>query len=179
MLYLLSVILTASILLNPAPAMAGFFEKRDIPAQQSECSECQKQALGLNPDLMGRVTEIEKKVSGSLNKNTSGNEVTLFIDLNSSSFDQAVNALAKFKNDHSGWLVKGVIVGSRNNLKAKLLQKQKFFDSGIEFSIDLSGSLAKEFNILKTPVYFINYNGSQQRLSGLAEFNEFISRLEQ
>ncbi|PIS33907.1 MAG: hypothetical protein COT38_02920, partial [Candidatus Omnitrophica bacterium CG08_land_8_20_14_0_20_41_16] len=121
---------------------------------------------------------LPKKISNNLNKNTSGNEVTLFSDLSDSSFDQVVNSLVKFKKDNPSWLIKGVIIGSKNNLKEKLLTKQKFFGSGIEFSIDLSGSLAKEVNVLKTPVYLITYNGNQQKITGLSDFNDFISRLD-
>jgi hypothetical protein len=178
MLYLLSVILSVSLLLNPACVMAGFFDEKDASIRQSDCSECQSQTLNLNPELKDKVAAIEKKISNNLNKNTSGNEVTLFSDLSDSSFDQVVNSLVKFKKDNPSWLIKGVIIGSKNNLKEKLLTKQKFFGSGIEFSIDLSGSLAKEVNVLKTPVYLITYNGSQQKITGLSDFNDFISRLD-
>jgi len=178
MLYLLSVILSASLLLNPACVMAGFFDEKDASIQQSDCSECKSETLNLNPELKDKVAAIEKKISNNLNKNTSGNEVTLFSDLSDSSFDQVVNSLVKFKKDNPSWLIKGVIIGSKNNLKEKLLTKQKFFGSGIEFSIDLSGSLAKEVNVLKTPVYLITYNGSQQKITGLSDFNDFISRLD-
>lgn len=178
MLYLLSVILSVSLLLNPACVMAGFFDEKNASIQQSGCSECKNDRLNLNPDLKDKVSVIEKKVSASLTKNTSGNEITLFIDLSDSSFDRAVNSLIKFKNDYPSWLVKGVIIGTKNNLRGKLLTKQRFFGSGIEFSIDLSGSLAKEFGILKMPVYLITYNGSQQKITGLPDFNEFISKLD-
>ncbi len=178
MLYLLSVILSFSLLLNPAWVMAGFFDEKDASIQQSDCSECKSDTLNLNPDLKEKVSAIEKKISNNLNKNTSGNEITLFIDLSDSSFDQAVNSLIKFKHDNTSWVIKGVIIGSKNNLKEKLLTKQKFFGSGIEFSIDLSGSLAKEFNILKTPVYVIAHNGSQQKITGLSDFNDFISNID-
>jgi len=178
MLYLLSVILSVSLLLNPACVMAGFFDEKDALTRQGDCSECQSQTLNLNPELKDKVAAIEKKISGNVNKNTSGNEVTLFIDLSDSSFDQAVNSLVKFKKDNSSWSIKGVITGSSNNLKEKLLTKQKFFDTGIEFSIDLSGSLAKEFNVLKTPVYLITHNGNQQKITSLSDFNDFISRLD-
>ncbi|MGD0336328.1 MAG: hypothetical protein ABSB18_04435 [Candidatus Omnitrophota bacterium] len=178
MLYLLSIILTVSLLLNPASLRAAFFEEKDTSIEESACSECKSDTLNLNPDLKEKVAAIEKKISNNLNKNTSGNEITLFIGLSDSSFDQAVNALVKFKNDNPSWLVKGVITGSRNNLKEKLLQKQKFFASGIEFSIDLSGNSAKEFDILKTPVYVVTYNGSQHKLTGQSSFNEFISKLD-
>ncbi|MBI4706887.1 MAG: hypothetical protein HY761_03055 [Candidatus Omnitrophica bacterium] len=177
MLYLLSVILSVSLLLNPAYVIAGFFDEKDVSIQQSGCSECQSQTLNLNPDLKEKVVVIEKKISNNLNKNTSGKEITLFIDLSDSYFDQAVNVLVKFKNDNPDWLVKGVITGSKNNLKEKLLAKQKFFGTGIEFSIDLSGTLSKEFGIIKTPVYLISYKGSQQKITGLSDFNDFISRL--
>ncbi|MDD5610564.1 MAG: hypothetical protein PHH69_03345 [Candidatus Omnitrophica bacterium] len=177
MLYLLSVVLSIFILFNPACVIAGFFDEKDTSIQQSGCSDCQSQKLNLDPELKDKVAAIEKKISNNLNKNTSGNEITLFIGLSDSSFDQAVNSLIKFKNDNPSWAVKGVIIGGKNNLKEKLLTKQKFFGSGVEFSIDLSGNLAKEFNILKTPVYLITYNGSQQKITSLSDFNGFISRL--
>ncbi len=177
MLYLLSVVLSVSLLLNPSCVMAGFFDDKDVSIQQSDCSECKSDPVNLNPDLKEKVSAIEKKISSNLNKNTSGNEVALFIDLSDSSFDQAVNSLIKFKNNNPDWVVKGVIAGSRDNLKQKLLTKQKFFGSGIEFSIDLSGNLVKEFNIIKTPVYMVTYNGSQQKITGLSDFNDFISKL--
>ena len=177
MLYLLSVVLSVSLLLNPACVMAGFFDEKDASIQQSGCSECKGDAPNLNPGLKEKVSAIEKRISSNYNKNTSGNKITLFIDLNDSSFDQTVNSLIKFERDNPSWLVKGIITGSSNNLKEKLLTKQKFFGTGIEFSIDLSGSLAKEFNILKMPVYIITHNGSQQKITGLPEFNVFILKL--
>ena len=178
MLYLLSVVLSLSLLLNPACVMAGFFDEKDTSIQRSECSECKRDPVNVNPDLKEKVSAIEKKISSNLNKKTSGNEVVLFIDLSDSSFDQAVNSLIKFKNNNPDWVVKGIITGSSNNLKQKLLTKQKLFGSGIEFSIDLSGNLVKEFNIIKTPVYMVTYNGSQQKLTGLSDFNDFISKLD-
>jgi len=178
MLYLLNVILSVSLLLNPTAVMAGFFDEKDASAQQNECSGCKADTLNINSDLKDKVAAIEKKVSGNLNKNTGVNDITLFIDLNDNSFEQAVNSLIKFKDNNPNWVVKGVIVGSPNNLKQKLLTKQKFFGSGIEFSIDLSGNLAREFNILKAPVYLITYNGSQSKIAGLLDFNDFVSKLE-
>jgi len=178
MLYLLSVVLSVSLLLNPVSVMAGFFDEKDASIQQSGCSECKSDPLNLNPDLKEKVSAIEKKISGNLNKNTSGNKIILFIELSDASFDQAVNSLIKFKDDNPSWAVKGVIIGGKNNLKEKLLTKQKFFGSGIEFSIDLSGSLAKEFTIIKTPVYVITQNGRQQKITALSDFNDFISKLD-
>jgi len=178
MLYLLSVILSVSLLLNPASVMAGFFDEKDTSIQQSECSNCQSVSLNLNPDLKDKVAAIEKRISSNLNKSTNTNEVTLFIDLSDNSFDKAANSLIKFKNENPGWSVKGVIIGSKDDLKQKLLAKQKFFGSGIEFSIDLNSSLTKEFNIMKAPVYLVTFNGSQQKLTGLSDFNDFVSKLE-
>lgn len=177
MLYLLSVILSVVLLLNPASVMAGFFDEKDTSIQQGECSECKSVQVNLNPGLKDKVAAIERTVSGNLNKNAVSNEVTLFIDLSDGSFDQAVNSLTRFKNNYPGWVVKGVITGGSNNLKEKLLMKQRFFGSGIEFSIDLSGSLAKEFNIIKTPFYLIIYKGSRQKLTGVSDFNDFVSKL--
>ena len=177
MLYLLSVILSVSLLLNPASVMAGFFDDKDASIQQNECDECKSDPVSLNPDLKDKVAAIEERISSNLNKNTGTNEITLFIDLRDSSFDKAVNSLIKFKNENTGWSVKGVITGSKDDLRQKLLTKQKFFGSGIEFSIDLSGSIVKEFNIIKTPVYLITHNGSQQKLTGLSDFNDFVSKL--
>ena len=178
MLYLLSVILSVSLLLNPASLRAAFFEEKDASIEKSACSECKGETLNLNSDLKEKVETIEKKISNNLNKNTSGNEVTLFIGLSDNFFEQAVNALVKFKNDNPSWLVKGVLTGSSDNLKEKLLQKQKFFASGIEFKIDLSGNFAKEFDILKVPVYVVTYNGNPHKLIGLSELNEFILKLD-
>ena len=67
MLYLLSVILSVSLLLNPACVMAGFFDEKDASIRQSDCSECQSQTLNLNPELEDKVAAIEKKISNNLN----------------------------------------------------------------------------------------------------------------
>ena len=74
--------------------------------------------------------------------------------------------------------MKGVIVGNQKNLKEKLLQKRKFFSEGIEFSIDLSGSLVKDFGILNTPAYVITYNGRHHKITGFADLNDEISKLD-
>jgi len=169
-----------SLLLNPASVRAGFFEEEDTPSQENACSECKSEPLNLNPELKEKVAAIESIVSNKLNKkeNTSGNEVVLFIDLANSSADAAVNALVKFKKDNPIWKVRGVIVGNQNNLKEKLLQKQKYFSNGIEFSIDLSANSAKEFGILKTPAYIIIYNGNHHKITGLTDLNDAISKIE-
>ena len=179
MLHILALVITASLLLNPASLMAGFFEEEDTPLKDSECSECKSEPLNLNLELKEKVAEIEKTISSSLNKKENhDNEIVLFIDLANSSSDAAVNALVKFKKDNSSWKVKGVIVGSKDNLKEKLLQKQKFFDNGIEFSIDLSGNLAKESGIFKTPAYVITHNGKLHKITGLTDLNDAVSKLD-
>lgn len=179
MLHILALVITASLLLNPASLMAGFFEEENTPLKYNGCSECKSEPLNLNPALKEKVAEIESKVSSSLNKKENhNNEIVLFIDLANSSSDAAVNALVKFKKDNPAWRVKGIIVGSKDNLKEKLLQKQKFFSSGIEFSIDLSGSLAKESGIFKTPAYLITYNnGKLHKITGLTDLNDTVSGL--
>lgn len=180
MLYLLSVILTVSLLLNPASAMAIFFEEEAVPVQDNGCSECKSETLNLNPDLHQKITEIESIVSKKFNKeeNHYGDEIVLFIDLADSSSDAAVNTLVKFKKNNPVWKVRGVIVGNQNNLKEKLLQKQKFFSNDIEFSIDLSGSLSKEFGMFKTPAYVINHKGKHHKITGLIDLNDAISKLD-
>lgn len=179
MLHILAIVITASLLLNPVSLMAGFFEEEDPPLKDSECSECKNEPLNLNPELKEKVAEIESKVSSSLNKKENyDNEIVLFIDLINSSSDTAVNALVKFKKDNPTWKVKGVIVGNQRNLKEKLLQKQKFFSSGIEFSIDLSGNLAKVSGIFRTPTYIITHNGKQHKITGLNDLNDAISKLD-
>lgn len=179
MLHILALVITASLLLNPASLMAGFFEEEEMLLKDSGCSECKSEPLNLNPALKEKVAEIEKAVSSSLNKKENhDNEIVLFIDLANSSSDAAVNALVKFKKDNPSWKVKGVIAGSKDNLKEKLLQKQKFFDNDIEFSIDLSGSLAKESGIFKTPAYVITHNGKLHKITGPTDLNDAISKLD-
>jgi hypothetical protein len=179
MLHILALVITASLLLNPASLMAGFFEEENTPLKDNECNECKSETLNLNPALKEKVAEIEKAVSSSLNrKENYDNEIVLFIDLVDNSSDAAVNALVKFKKDHPTWKVKGIIVGNQRNLKEKLLQKQKFFDNGIEFSIDLSGSLAKESTILKAPAYVITHNGKLHKITGLTDLNDAVSKLD-
>jgi len=179
MLRILVVILILFLLLNPTFARANFFEEEDTSAQESGCSECSKETVNLNPDLKEKVAEIEKAVSNSFNKkeNSYGNEIVLFIDLANNS-DAVVNALVKFKKNNPAWKVKGVITGSKDNLKEKLLQKQKLFSNGIEFGIDLSGNLAKESGIFKTPAYLVIYNGKYHKFAGFIDLNDEISKLD-
>ena len=91
--------------------------------------------------------------------------------------DAAVKALVKFKKDNPEWKVKGVIVTIGTGLKEKLLQKQSYFTNDIEFSIDLSGNLVKQFGIQKTPAFVITYNGRYYKIIGQPDLNEIISKL--
>ncbi len=179
MLRILGIIFFVSLLLGPVFAGAGFFEKNDTVVQESGCSECQSEAANLNADLKEKVAAIEKKVSSNFDKkeNLNDNEITLFIDLVSGFSDAAVKALAKFKKDNPSWKVKGVILTNSLNLKEKLLRKQSYFSSDIEFNIDLSGNLAKQLGILETPTYIIIYNGRHYKITGQPDLNETISRL--
>jgi len=178
MLHILTVIFIIS-LLNPAFARAGFFEEKDTPVQESGCSECSKETINLNAGLEKKTEEIGKIISSNLNKekNSSNNEITLFIDPECGYSDAAVKALVKFKKDNLGWKVKGVIVTNAVNLKEKLLQKQGYFTNDIEFSIDLSGNRIKQFSIQKTPVFVIAYNGKYYKIIGQPDLNETISKL--
>ena len=180
MLHILAVIIIVSLFLNPASVKAGFFEEKDTSVQESGCSECDSRVVSLNSDLKEKVVAIERAISNNFNKkeNTYGNEIVLFIDLTNNSSDAAVNALVKFKKGDPAWKVRGVITCSKDNLKEKLLQKQKFFSNGIEFSIDLSGNLAKESGIFKTPAYVIIYNGKHHKFAGFIDLNDEISKLD-
>jgi len=178
MLHILAVIFIIS-LLNPAFARANFFEEKDTPVQESECSGCSKEIVNLNADLKEKVAAMDKTVSSNFNKqeNPSNNEITLFIDPGCGFSDAAVKALVKFKKDNPGWKVKGVIVTNAVNLKEKLLQKQSYFTNDIEFSIDLSGNRVKQFGIQKTPAFVITYNGRYYKITGQPDLNETISKL--
>jgi len=178
MLHILAVIFILS-LLNPAFVRAGFFEEKDTPVQESGCSECKSEVTNLSADLKKKASEIERIVSSNFNKqeNPSNNEITLFIDPGCGLSDVAVKALVKFKKDNHGWKVKGVIVTNGVNLKERLLKKQSYFTNEIEFSIDLSGNLAKRFGIQKTPAFVITYNGKYYKITGQPDLNETLSKL--
>lgn len=179
MLRILVAVIIMFLLLRPAYAGAGFFEEKDAPKQETDCSKCKSKPSDLNPNLKEKVTAIEKTISNNLNKkeNSRGDEIILFIDLLNSSSDRAVKALAKFKKDSPGWKIRGVIVADKKNLKEKLLQKRDFFAQDIEFSTDLSGNLAKEFGVFKTPAYVITHNAKQQIFTWPLDLDETISNL--
>jgi len=179
MLRILTGIFSLLIFLSFEPARAGFFNEKEAVVPEDSCSVCKSGLLDQNPDLSVKVAAIEKTVLNNFNKKKAqDNEVVLFIDLHSSSSDVAVDALLRFKRDNPSWKVRGVIVGEMNNLKGTLLQKREFFSNGIEFSVDLSGSLAQEFAVSKTPVYVISYNGKQVKFTGQVDLSAVISSLE-
>jgi len=179
MLRILAGVLSLFIFLSLEPARAGFFDEKEAVVPEDSCSACKSGLLDQNPDLSAKIAEIEKTLLNNFNKKkTQDNEVVLFIDLHSSSSDVAVDALLRFKRDNPSWKIRGVIVGKMNNLKGTLLQKREFFSNGIEFSVDLSGSLAKEFAVSKTPVYVISYNGKQVKFIGQVDLSVAISSLE-
>lgn len=179
MLRILIVFFSLFLLLSSDLAGAGFFDEKETLVPEIPCSACKSDSLSLNPDLSEKVAAIEKSISNNFNKkNSYDNQVILFIDLFSSSSDAAVEALVRFKRDNPSWKVKGVIVGEMNNLKSTLLQKRKFFSNGIEFSVDLGGSLAREFAVSKTPAYVISYNGRQVKFTGQVDLSAAISSLE-
>ena len=179
MLRILALIFAASLLLGQAFARAGFFEEKNTTAQEIGCGECESEAGNLNTDLKEKVAAIEKTVSHSLNKeeNHYANGITLFIDPDGSFCDAAVKGLVKFKKDNPDWKVKGIILTNGMNLKEKLLKKRNYFINDIEFSIDLSGNLAKQFDILKAPAYAITCNNRYYKIAGQPDLNETISKL--
>ncbi len=179
MLRILGVIFILSFLISGQNfARAGFFEEK-APVQENGCSECSKETVNLNADLRRKTEEIGKIISSNLNKeeNLQESEITLFIDPDCGFSDAAVKALVKFKKYNPGWKVRGVILTNGVNLKEKLLQKQSYFTNDIEFSIDLSRNLTKQFGILKTPAYVITYNGRYYKITGQPDLDETISKL--
>ncbi len=177
MLYLLKIILYVVLLFNPLALYAGFFEENKL-AQESGCSECKSGLPDINPDIETKVAEIEKAISGKLDKkNADNNEIIFFINLTSSSSEEALFTLSKFKKNNPDWKIKGIITGSLRNLRQNLLQKQKLFTQGIEFSIDINGSLAKQFAITKTPSYVIIYQGKHYKAEDHFGLKEILSSL--
>lgn len=179
MLRILALIFMASLLLGPALARAGLFEEKNTAAREIGCGGCESEAGNLDTDLKERVTAIEKTVSDKLNRkeNHHVNGITLFIDPDSSFSDAAVKGLVKFKKDNPGWKVKGIILTNGVNLKGKLLKKRDYFINDIEFSIDLNGNLARQFDIFNAPAYAITYNNRYYKITGLTDLNEAISKL--
>jgi len=178
MLHLLSIIISATLLFNPFFVYAGFF-KENAPAQESGCSECRSELPDVNPGVEEKVREIEKAISGKLDKkeNSDSHEIIFFTSLTSNSLDSALETLVKFKKDNPIWKIKGVIVGPLRNLRQGLLQKQKLFNYGIEFSVDINGKLAKEFGITRTPSYVIICGGKHYKAEDQPELKEILTSL--
>jgi len=178
MLYLLGIILSTVLLFNPVAAYAGFFEESK-PAEVGGCNECGSELPNVNPGVEKKVIEIEKAIAGKFDKkeNNNNNEIIFFISLTSSSSDEVIDTLAKFRENNPDWKIKGIITGSLRNLKQSLLQKQKLFSYGIEFSIDINGSLAKQFDITNTPSYVIIYHGNHYKTVLQPDLNELLSSL--
>ncbi|MDD5617938.1 MAG: hypothetical protein PHG69_02490 [Candidatus Omnitrophica bacterium] len=177
MLYLLSIILSAVLLFNPVTAYAGFFEENK-PVEVGGCSECKSELPNVNPGVEKKVAEIERAIAGKFDKKeNTNNEIIFFISLTNSSFEAVFDTLSKFQKDNPDWKIKGVITGSLRNLKQSLLQKQKLFSYGVEFNIDISGSLAKDFDITKTPSYVIIYHGNHYKTLLQPDLNELLGSL--
>ena len=178
MLYLLGIILPVILLFNPVAVYAGFFEENK-PGEVGGCNECKSELPNVNPGVEKKVAEIEKTITGKFDKkeNNNNNEVIFFISLTNNSFETALDTLSKFQKDNPDWKIKGVITGSLRNLKQNLLQKQKLFNKGMEFSIDINGSLAKDFDITRTPSYVIIYHGKHYKTVWQPDLNELLSSL--
>ena len=178
MLYLLSISICAILLFNPIIVYAGFFEESK-PMQEGECNECRSELPDVNPGIEKKVAEIEKAISGKLDKKETpdNNEIIFFTSLTSNSSVSALDALAKFKKDNPAWKIKGVVVGPLRNLRQNLLQRQKLFNYGIEFSIDINGNLTKEFDVIKTPSYVIICEGKHYKAEDQLELKEILNSL--
>ncbi len=157
----------------------SFFKEEDT-SLEDDCKPCMKEPDALGPDLKKKTEEIEREASNNFESKDKklDSEIILFVDPDSQFSDAAVNALVKFKEDHPGWKVKGVILAGLRGLKEKLLGKRNYFSRYIEFSIDLSGNITKEFNITKTPSYVIIYHGRLYKIVGQPDLNEILLRLD-
>lgn len=182
MLYLL-IFCAAMSLLTPEVVFAknlSFFEEKDAYVQPEDCEPCVKEEDMLNPDLKRKTEEIERglKVNFKDKEEKLTSEIILFIDPASPFSDGAVRELVKFKKDHPDWKARGVILTDLRSLKDRLLQKKSYFGNDIDFSIDLSGDLAREFNITKVPSFVIIYRGRRYRTAGQPDLNDILSKLD-
>lgn len=113
-------------------------------------------------------------------ENHSANRVILFIRLDNSASDAAVKDLVRFKKDYPAWIVKGVIVADKVNLKNKLIHNLDYFKHDTEFSIDLTGSLSRESGVSVTPAYVVTYQGRFYKFEGREyNLNDIISKFNQ
>jgi len=155
------------------------FFKEDTSGEE-DCKPCIKEPDALNPALKKKIEEIGKEAS----KNFAGkseridNEVILFIDPESSFSDGAIRMLVRFKKEHPAWKCRGVILTGLRGLKEKLLQKRDYFTTDIDFSVDINGKEAREFNVTKTPSYVVIYQGRSYKITEQPDLDEIVSRLD-
>ena len=172
-------------LLAPGAALAeaqgiDFFGERISPVVPDECSECTIEPAYLNPELDKKTREIQKALQDKFSQTESQlNEVVLFIDLDSRLWETAVSRLVRFKRDWPDWSVRGVIQTKGTNLKQRLLRKQGYFGNDIEFSVDLNGSLARQFGVTKSPCYVITNQRMRYQVEVQTDLSEFVLSLEQ
>lgn len=184
MLYLLvfgvMLSLLAPVVIFADEGRINFFEEKRNYDETEKHSQYSKELVNSNPQLKKKTEDIEKTVRSKFTDTEKqlNNEIILFIDPDNRLSDGAVNNLVKFKKDFPNWNVKGVIITNASNLKKKLLRKQDYFGKGIEFNIDLSGSLAREFSVTKAPAYVITYQGRRYKIAGQPNLNETISKLD-
>ena len=158
----------------------SFFKEENTYTQTEDCKPCIKEPGVLNPDLKKKTEEIEREAINNFESKDKklDNEIILFVDPDGPFSEGAVNTLVKFKKDHPGWKVKGVILAGLRGLKEKLLQKQNYFSSDVEFSIDLNGDKTREFNITSTPAYVVTYHGRRYKIAGQPDLNDVLSRID-
>lgn len=182
MLYLLTFYLSIS-LLTPALVFAekpSFFEEENTNVQAEDCEPCIKEPDALNPELKKKTEEINREIKGNFSdkERKRSSEIILFINPASALSDGAVDTLVKFKKDHPSWKARGVILTDLRGLKDRLLQKKSYFGNDIDFSVDLKGDLAREFNVTKVPSFVIIYHGKYYRIAGQPDLNEILSKLD-
>jgi len=155
------------------------FFKEDTSGEE-DCKPCIKEPDALNPALKKKIEEIGKEASknfASKGESIDG-EVILFINPESSFSDGAVRTLVRFKKEHPAWKCKGVILSGPRGLKEKLLQKKDYFAADIDFSVDINGKEAREFNVTKTPSYVVIHQGRSCKVTGQPDLDEIVSRID-
>jgi len=147
--------------------------------QQSDCSECSKDVALSNPALKEKIEAIERQADERLKDSgkSQDSSIILFIDSDYGFSNGAIEALVKFKQNNPGWRVKVVIEPGSRNLKQTLLRDRDYFNSGLEFDIDLNASLAGKFGIDKTPTYVVFHEGRHYKTTDLSDLNETTAQL--
>ena len=168
------VLLTRSLVFADDRGVS-FFKAEDT---KEDCKGCIKEGSILSIDLKKKVEEVEKETSRSFASKgeRASDEIILFIDPQSDLSDGAVNELAHFKQNHPAWKCRGILITGLRSLKEMLLQKRSYFTSDIEFSIDINGEEAREFDITTTPSYVVIYHGRKYKIAGQPDLDEIISR---